>query len=68
MNEMVKTKFGIQIDKMLKPMWSFGACLSHSEFETYLFINLFNRSNSIGKLIYDCGDNDDWDEKGEFLL
>ena len=52
MNEL-KVKWGIQIDKLYKNQWSFGICISHQEEETYLFINLFKWSISIGKLLYD---------------
>lgn len=45
-----KTYFGIRVDKMWNKMWSFGICLSHDSRETYLFINLFKISISIGKL------------------
>ena len=31
-------------------MWSIGICLSHNSRETYLIINLFKFSISIGKL------------------
>ena len=49
MNEL-KVKCGIHIDKLYKNQWSFGICISHQEEETYLFINLFKWSISIGKL------------------
>ena len=52
MNEL-KVKWGIKIDKLYKNHWSFGICISHQEEETYLFINLFKWSISIGKLLYD---------------
>lgn len=48
-----KTKFGIKIDKMYKGWWSFGVCVSHADTETYLFINLFKWSISIGWLDID---------------
>lgn len=48
-----KTKYGIQVDKLSKRQWSFGICLSHDEFETYLFINFFKWTISIGKLLID---------------
>ena len=46
-----KTRFGIRVDKM-QPMqqWSIGVCLSHFMDETYLFINLFFITISIGWL------------------
>jgi hypothetical protein len=43
-------KFGIKIDKTYKGQWSIGLCLSHWDNETYLFINLFKWSISIGWL------------------
>lgn len=48
-----KTKFRIVVEKMYKHQWSFGVCISHSETETYLFINLFRRTISIGKILED---------------
>lgn len=50
MNEL-KVKWDIHIDKLYKNQWSFGFCISHQEEETYLFINLFKWSISIGKLL-----------------
>lgn len=44
------TRFRIKVDKMHKQSWSFGACLSHEFNETYVFINLFRWSISIGWL------------------
>ena len=49
-NNKVKPKFGIKIDKVWKGAWSFGICLSHGFGETYIFINLFKWSISIGLL------------------
>lgn len=49
----INTKFGIRIDKRYKGMWSFGICLSHLGKETYLYINLFKWSISIGLLYED---------------
>jgi hypothetical protein len=46
------TKFQIKVDGMLEGNWSFGACLSHGWGETYLYINLFKWSISIGWLNY----------------
>ena len=43
-------KFGIQVDKMHDQSWSFGMCLSHQFNETYVFINFFRWSVSIGWL------------------
>lgn len=49
-----KTKFGIAKEaKYPKGIWSFGICLSHYREETYIFINFFRWSISIGKLYDD---------------
>ena len=45
-----KTKFKVDIFKNCKGMWSFGMCLSHHFEETYVYINFFRWSISIGKL------------------
>ena len=50
MNNNYSTKFGISIDKHSEGMWSFGIALSHFVKETYLYINLFKWSISIGFL------------------
>ena len=50
MNEL-KVKWDIKIDKFYKNQWNFGICICHWEEETYLFINLFKWSISIGKLL-----------------
>lgn len=50
MSENNKAKFQIKIDKQWKGMWSFGACLSHCGEETYLYVNLFKWSITIGFL------------------
>lgn len=58
-----KIKFGIKIEKMWEGWWSFGICLSHSEDETYILINLFKWSVSIGNLYDDTElefDADEW--------
>ena len=44
------TKFGIRTDKHFKGMWSFCIGLSHFGKETYLYINFFRWSVSIGLL------------------
>lgn len=44
------TKFGIRAHKNFKNMWSFGIGLSHFGKETYLYIDLFKWSVSIGLL------------------
>lgn len=51
MPEKAKAKFGIKIDKIWQGAWSFGVCLSHGFGETYLYINLFKWSISIGLLV-----------------
>ena len=61
-----KTRFQIVVDKHPEGLWSFGICLSHCVDETYIFINIFKLSISIGKLYkktkcYD--DNDDWSKE-----
>ena len=46
-----ETRFGIRVDKLHPPSeWSVGVCLSHWANETYLYINLFFITISIGKL------------------
>ena len=47
-----KLKFGIVVEKVWEGSWSFGMCLSHSfDGQTYLFINLFKWTISIGKVM-----------------
>lgn len=61
MNELNLTKFQVLVDKHPKGLWSFGMFINHSIDETYIFINLFKISISIGKLYVDLQyDNDDW--------
>ena len=45
-----KLVFGIKVEKLWESQWSFGACLSHFCEETYLYINLFKYSISIGRI------------------
>lgn len=45
-----KVKFGVIVDKMEKDYWGFGMCFSHCYDETYIYINLFKWTISIGKL------------------
>lgn len=52
MNELDKTKFQIVVNKYPKGMCSFGICLSHCDEETYIYLNLFKVSISIGKMWY----------------
>lgn len=49
MSERKLVKFGVQIEKICGDQWSFGICLSHWEDETYLYINLFKRTVTIGR-------------------
>lgn len=58
MNELYKTKFQIVVDKQPKGLWGFGICISHFHDVTYIYLNLFKLSISIGKLYVD--DKDDW--------
>ena len=62
MNDSNKTKFQIVVDKQPKGLWSFGICISHFHDETYIFLNLFKLSISIGKLYVETeyDDDDDW--------
>lgn len=47
-----KLQFGISVEKIWEGSWSIGCCLSHSfDGETYLYINLFKWTISIGKII-----------------
>ena len=55
-----KLKWRFVTEKMYDGQWSFGVCLSHSVEETYVYINLFKWSISIGKiLVYQ-----DWQDEG----
>ena len=56
MRDDCRVKFGVKVDKREDGMWSFGICLSHFVEETYLYINLFRWSISIGYL-YDYSDD-----------
>ena len=47
-----KTKFKVSIFKNCVGMWSFGICITHHFKETYIYINFFRWSISIGKLYY----------------
>ena len=60
MNELNETEFRIVIDKQPKRVWSFGICISHFYDETYIYLNLFKISISIGKL--STLQRDDWSE------
>ena len=52
MDEFVKVKFGVRVEKMSSGWWSFGVCFSHYGPETYMYIKLFRWSISIGRLIF----------------
>ena len=56
-----KAKFKVDIFKNCKGMWSFGIGLSHHFGETYVYINFFRWSISIGKLytFNEIGDKDE---------
>ena len=53
MGEHNGTRFRIKTDKYPNDMWSFSIGLSHFTDETYLHINLFKWSVSIGYLYED---------------
>lgn len=55
MGDCYNTKFRIRVDRQSKGWWSFGAAISHMQKETYLYINLFKWSISIG-FLYDYED------------
>ena len=50
MSEICKTKFQIAVAKQPEGWWNFGICLAHDTVETYIFINFYKWSISIGKL------------------
>lgn len=52
MNELNETEFRIVIDKQPKRVWSFGICISHFYDETYIYLNLFKISISIGNYLH----------------
>ena len=60
MGEHNKLRFRIKIDKNPEDMWSFCIGLSHFVKETYLFINFFRWSISIGYLYEDLSYDDEW--------
>jgi len=45
-----KPKFRIKFQYLYEKQWSIGMCFSHMFDETYLYINLFKISISIGLL------------------
>lgn len=49
MSEGKIVKFGVKIEKLWEEQWSFGINLSHWGDETYLYINLFKRTVTIGR-------------------
>lgn len=54
-----KIKWGFEIEKMPDGHWSFGICLSHFVEETYVYINLFKWTISIGKILVFQEEEDD---------
>jgi hypothetical protein len=46
-----KARPGVVVDKMHTGQWSVGICVSHLDTETYLFINFFKWTISIGWLL-----------------
>ena len=46
-----EVRWGISIEKMMENQWSVGISLSHLWDETYLFINFFKWTVSIGKVM-----------------
>ena len=50
--------FRIKVDKIAVDCWSIGSCFSHSFGETYLFINFFKWSISIGWLFKESEDEE----------
>lgn len=57
-------KFRTKVDKHPNGWWSFGVCLSHQDKETYVYINFFKWSISIG-FMYDDFDYEYWHDKYE---
>ena len=45
------SKWGIKVEEMMEDQWSLGVCISHWWEETYVFINFFKWSISIGKIM-----------------
>lgn len=60
-----EVKFQTKIDKNPSGWWSFGLCLSHQNEETYVYINFFKWSISIGFMYVDYvyDKDDDWEYK-----
>ena len=48
-----KLVWGIAVDKIYRGEWNVGICMAHCFEETYLFINLFKWSISIGRIYKD---------------
>lgn len=47
-----RVKWGVEFKPVAgEKMWSIGCCLSHWDAETYLYINLFKWTLTIGKFI-----------------
>ena len=53
--------WGIKVEEMMEDQWSLGMCISHWWEETYLFINFFKWSISIGKISKPVEDDDYYD-------
>ena len=53
-----KARFGIDFVKHSSGMWSFGICFSHFDEETYIYVNFYRYSVSIGKIYKEY----DWSE------
>lgn len=53
MEDSLKHKY-IHVSKHISKDWSFGICLTYDSYlnETYIYINFFKWSISIGKLAY----------------
>ena len=50
------TKFRVKVNPIIQEAWSIGLCLSHWYDETYLYINFFKWSISIGFLYSEVED------------
>ena len=63
MNESHLTKFQVLVDKQPKGLWNFGMFVCHFDDETYILLNLFKISISIGKLYIDWWEEGEQDDK-----
>jgi len=50
MGQKRKGRFGVTGHKYMKGQWIFGIAITHDEYETYLYVNLFKWSVAIGIL------------------